>query len=140
MYNLKTAASNRARPQSCSVRRMALAAALPLCRTPSAPGQCYYRSAPKKLPADVKLVISTEKLAARISEPLLVHVELSNRSSAPISIVDSWMPERDFELHLFSTKGIEAPLTDFARKLRFGPLHYSSSGVVLARGRQVCRG
>jgi len=116
------------------VRRLALAAAFPCLSAPPAPGQCYYLPTAKKLPPGVQLVISTKKLATRISEPLRVHVELFNRSNAPISIVDRLMPERDLELHLFSTRGAEAPLTEFAWKLRFGPLHTSLIGVVLAPG------
>lgn len=134
MYKLKTVVCNRTRRENCSRRRVALAALLLYLWPAAAAGQCFYRSAPKKLPSEVKLIISTERLAVRISNPLVVHVELSNRSGAPVSMVDRLAPERDYELHLLSTKGNEAPLTEFARKLRFGPLRYSSSRVVLVPG------
>jgi len=132
MYYLKVA--TRTRPQNSLLRWTALAVAMLYLCPPAALGQCSYKSAPKKFPPEVKLVISTEKIAVRISEPLRLHVELSNRSNAPISIVDRLVPEVDFELHLFNTKGIEAPLTEFARKMRFGLRHYSTTGVVLAPG------
>lgn len=94
--------------------------------------QCRYGARSQNASPDLKLVVSTKEAVARISQPVVVHVELSNQSSAPVSMSDTWMPARDYELHLYDSKGKEVPLTEIARRLRFTPIHSSQNTLVLA--------
>jgi hypothetical protein len=114
-----------------------LAAVILLLVPASGVGQCRYRSQAKKLPAGLKLAVSTETPVARISQPFTVHVELTNQSGAPISIEDRLSAERDYELHLFDLTGKEAPLTEQARRMRFWPIHGSMTIVELAPGKTI---
>jgi hypothetical protein len=123
-------------PKCRGILRIGLALALLALPAPSV-CQCRYRPESKKLPAGLKLTLSTEKPAARVSGRFVVHLELANLSGLPVRLTDRWWTERDYELHLRYGNGREAPLTESARKMRFGPILGSSSEVELAPGEKI---
>ncbi len=94
-------------------------------------------AAGKTSPCGLKLVVSTEKPVAQISQPLTVHVTLTNQSAASFTLTDRLWTERDYELHLFDMNGKEAPLTKDAKKMRFWPIRGSTMNFELAPGAKI---
>lgn len=96
-------------------------------------GQCLGRPASLLLPPGLKLTIRAEKPVAEISRPVVVSIELSNETRAPITIWDRLAPELDYELHVRDENGKEPPLAPFGKQIR--PYRGGSRmSVVLAPG------
>jgi hypothetical protein len=96
-------------------------------------GQCRSGPAAAHLPEGLTLAINADKVTVRPSEHLVVHIDLSNKSSIVVSMWDYLFVERNYELHVLDSNRKEAPLTSYAKTIRTYP-HGSSILVKLASG------
>ena len=103
-----------------------------LCR-----GQCRWGPASPRLPIGLTLVIRTAKPVARVSDPVIIHIELFNQSDTSISMIDMMWELRDYDLRLYDDKGKQAPFTKWGQMMKTGPIRGSSIRAVLAPGEKL---
>lgn len=80
--------------------------------------------------AGITLSIGANVTTGVLGQPLMLHLSVSNTSAITFTLMDRFV-ERDFELHVTDSRGIEVPLTEFGAKIRASPyrdttLHFVS--------------
>lgn len=109
-----------------------LAGAPSLCRS-----QCRWGPPSPRLPIGLTLSIRFTKPLARIPEPVIIHIELSNQSDTTVSMTDMMWPLRDYDIRLYDAEGKQVPYTEYGRKMRTGPIQGSSKHVEIAPGEKL---
>lgn len=83
-------------------------------------GQCS--SMEKAAPPGVTLAIAAEATGVEATDPVIVHMTFENSSKQTFSLMERFA-ERDFEVHVEDSKGREAPLTEYGKKIRTSPFN-----------------
>jgi hypothetical protein len=84
--------------------------------------------------SEAVLTIELEKPAIRPGDSAMLHVQLRNATKRTLELVETFV-QRDYELHIVDSDGVEPPLTEYGKGIRRQPIiDFRRFGITLAPG------
>jgi hypothetical protein len=80
-------------------------------------GGCAKDKRPARISTEAVISISIDRTEVGLGGLIMLHVQLTNASIHPLTVLET-TTQRDFEIHVEDSHGVEPPLTERAKSMR----------------------